>query len=93
MNSEGHQELHESDSEILEALARLSLHWFNDVSNWQDGTHGHGAVKCPMCKMWLNGSTQFWDHCAGKKHKRNFYRDYTVVDHRLDLVSDLVILD
>ena len=29
------------------------------------------AVRCLICKMWLNGQTQFEDHIIGKTHKGN----------------------
>ena len=29
------------------------------------------AVYCLVCKMWLNGVTQWLDHQGGKKHKKN----------------------
>ena len=32
------------------------------------------AVHCPDCQMWLNGLTQWRDHCTGKKHRKNVYR-------------------
>ena len=29
---------------------------------------------CSHCQMWLNGLTQWRDHCTGKKHRKNVYR-------------------
>ena len=27
-------------------------------------------IYCPVCKIYLNGQTQYEDHCAGKKHNK-----------------------
>ena len=32
------------------------------------------AVYCDICKMWLNGPTQWEDHRIGRKHKKNCIR-------------------
>ena len=32
------------------------------------------AEYCPDCQMWLNGLTQWRDHCIGKKHRKNVHR-------------------
>ena len=43
-----------------------------DDADDTNGSRENGASKyCPDCEMWLNGPTQWEEHKAGKKHKKN----------------------
>ena len=59
--------------EVLEAW---DWEWYNDPQNWQY-QYGNGhqsepteAIICPICRQWLSGPTQYWDHCSGKRHRK-----------------------
>ena len=54
-----------------EVLATLDQEYFNEWLESSNGKHHRGAIKCPVCDQWLNGTTQWWNHCSGNKHKRN----------------------